>query len=149
MIPSTSKLPRRCANLFSDLPEALENTMRIADACDLSIEFDRLRLPHYPTPNGEDADAYLAQLCEEGFRRHCTPTPEKLPANASPMSWTSSRKTQFANYFLVVMDICHLRPGARRPLRCAGERSRQRGPLLPWHYRHRPAWNTAWSLSAS
>ena len=57
------KTPEEMRSLFSDMPEALENTMRIADACDLSIEFDRLRLPHYPTPNGEDADAYLAKLC--------------------------------------------------------------------------------------
>ena len=98
------KTPEEMRNLFSDLPEALENTMRIADACDLSIEFDRLRLPHYPTPNGEDADAYLATLCEEGFRR-LYPDAGEAARQRLADELDVIKKTQFANYFLVVMDI--------------------------------------------
>lgn len=99
------KTPEEMGNLFSDMPEALQNTMRIADACDLSIEFDKLRLPHYPTPNGEDADAYLAGLCEEGFRR-LYPDAGEAARRRLADELDVIRKTQFANYFLVVMDIC-------------------------------------------
>ena len=99
------KTPQEMHQLFSDMPEALENTMRIADACDLSIEFNRLRLPHYPTPNGEDADAYLAKLCEEGFRRLYPDAGEAARLRLAD-ELDVIRKTQFANYFLVVMDIC-------------------------------------------
>ena len=99
------KTPEEMCNLFSDIPEAVENTMRIADACDLSIEFDKLRLPHYPTPNGEDADAYLAKLCEEGFRR-LYPEAGEAARRRLADEMDVIKKTQFANYFLVVMDIC-------------------------------------------
>ena len=98
------KTPEEMWNLFADMPEALENTMRIADACDLSIEFNRLRLPHYPTPNGADADAYLAKLCEEGFRRLYPDAGEAARLRLAD-ELDVIRKTQFANYFLVVMDI--------------------------------------------
>ena len=99
------KTPEEMRDLFSDMPEALKNTMRIADACDLSIEFDKLRLPHYPTPNGEDADGYLAKLCEEGFRR-LYPDAGDAARRRLADELDVIRKTQFANYFLVVMDIC-------------------------------------------
>ena len=98
------KTPQEMHSLFADLPDALENTMRIADACDLSIEFDRLRLPHYPTPNGEDPDAYLATLCEEGFRRLYPGAGENARRRLLD-ELDVIKKTQFANYFLVVMDI--------------------------------------------
>lgn len=98
------KTPEEMRNLFADMPEALQSTMRIADACDLSIEFDRLRLPHYPTPNGEDADAYLSQLCQEGFRR-LYPDAGEAARRRLEDELDVIKKTQFANYFLVVMDI--------------------------------------------
>ena len=98
------KTPEEMRQLFSDLPDALENTMRIADACDLSIEFDRLRLPHYPTPHDEDADDYLATLCEEGFRRLYPGAGENARRRLLD-ELDVIKKTQFANYFLVVMDI--------------------------------------------
>ena len=97
------KTPEEMRQLFSDLPDALENTMRIADMCDLSIEFDRLRVPHYPTPHGEDADDYLATLCEEGFRRLYPGAGENARRLLDELDVI--KKTQFANYFLVVMDI--------------------------------------------
>ena len=98
------KTPDEMSSLFSDLPEALENTMRIAEASDLSIEFDKLRLPHYDTPNGQDADSYLASLCEESFRR-LYPGAGSGARQRLEDELDVIKKTQFADYFLVVMDI--------------------------------------------
>ncbi|MEE9249216.1 MAG: DNA polymerase III subunit alpha, partial [Dehalococcoidia bacterium] len=98
------KTPQEMAELFSDFPEAIENTNRIADACDISMEFNRLRLPLYETPNGEDADEYLEQLCKEGLRRLIPDAGEEAQRRLT-YELDVIRQTRFANYFLVVRDI--------------------------------------------
>ena len=44
-----------------ELPEAMDNTLRVAEMVDLRLEFDQLRLPHFPVPEGETADDLAAQ----------------------------------------------------------------------------------------
>ena len=53
--------------LFKYAPEALENTQKIADRCNVEIQFDVTRLPDYDVPEGYDAYGYLKHLCEEGL----------------------------------------------------------------------------------
>ena len=57
------------AALYPDTPDAISNTMRIAEMCDLEFDFNRMHLPEFPGPKGMDADEYLAKLCWEGLRR--------------------------------------------------------------------------------
>ena len=90
--------------LFSHLPEAIANTRRIADQCDLSIDFSKVHLPRFPVPEGRTADSYLAELCEKGFqRRYPQPTEELRERLAYELDVI--RRTQFQDYFLVVWDI--------------------------------------------
>ncbi len=103
------KSPQEMEQLFAGLPAnvrnaALGNTNLIADMCDVSLDFGQTHLPRYETPDGMDADEYLTQVCEAGFR-------ERYP-NASPEAVERLRYeldviryTKFANYFLVVWDI--------------------------------------------
>ena len=98
------KTPQEMAQLFSDYPQALENTQLIADLCRVELGFGQTHLPKYQTPNDMDADEYLAQLCWEGFRRrYPRPTPEAEQRLKYELDVI--RYTQFANYFLVVWDI--------------------------------------------
>ncbi len=96
--------PEEVAELFPDLPEALENTVRVADMCDLQLEFGKLHLPEVDLPQGASAEDYLASLCREGFKlRFSEPTPqqeERLQLELDVIG-----KTHFADYFLVVWDI--------------------------------------------
>ena len=98
------KSHQEMAELFEDLPDAVTNTERIAEMCDLRLDFSQLRLPQFPTPDGMSADDYLTRLCEEGLRRRTGgPTPveeERLRYELGVI-----RHTQFADYFLVVWDI--------------------------------------------
>ena len=98
------KSHQEMAELFGEVPEALINTERIAEMCDLKLDFSQLRLPQFPTPEGMTADEYLTRLCEEGLRRRTSgPTPaeeERLRYELDVI-----RHTQFADYFLVVWDI--------------------------------------------
>ena len=96
--------PQEMAELFKDIPQALENTERIAEQCNLKLEFGRLHLPEIELPEGKTADQYLADLCYQGLPQYypqLTPEIEKRLAYELEVI----KQTQFANYFLVVWDI--------------------------------------------
>ncbi|MFL0555873.1 DNA polymerase III subunit alpha [Paenibacillus barengoltzii] len=62
------KTAEEMAQLFPHLPEAYANTAKIADSCELELEFDRHILPAYrPIPEGHTAGSYLAELCQQGL----------------------------------------------------------------------------------
>ena len=52
---------------FSEVPEALENTLRIAERCNVNIELNKTYLPVFPTENGIPAEEYLEVLCKKGL----------------------------------------------------------------------------------
>jgi len=98
------KSPQEIAELFSDIPQAIDNTERIAEMCNLKLEFGRLYLPEVELPEGKTADQFLADLCYQGLHQYYPqPTPEiekRLDYELEVI-----KQTQFANYFLVVWDI--------------------------------------------
>src|SRR3989344_9360983 len=69
--------PDQMAEIFKDTPEALENTQKIADACNLELTLGKTQLPHFEVPDNKTPEEYLTQLCEEGlikrFGDHITP----------------------------------------------------------------------------
>ncbi len=98
------KSPEEMAELFSDLPQALENTQRIADMCQLKLEFGRLNLPQVDLPQGKTSDEHLAEMCWQGLKQHYpSPTPELEQRLAYELEII--KQTQFADYFLVVWDL--------------------------------------------
>ena len=54
--------------IFAYAPEAIENTQKIADRCNVTIEFGKTKLPHYDVPEGYDSWTYLNMLCEKGMK---------------------------------------------------------------------------------
>ena len=62
------KSPAEMRALFHDYPEALDNTLRIAERCDLELEFGKPKYPNYTPPAGLTQNQYLRQICEEGVR---------------------------------------------------------------------------------
>ena len=98
------KSPAEMAQLFPDFLPALETTQLVSDMCNVDLDFGQTHLPKYPTPNDIDADEYLAQLCEEGFRRRY-PHPTVEAEDRLRYELDVIRHTRFANYFLVVWDI--------------------------------------------
>ncbi len=98
------KSPEEMAELFSDLPQAVENSQRIADMCQLELQFGRLLLPEVETPEGKTADDYLEQLCREGLERRYGEVTTEV-AQRLEYELEVIRKTNFANYFLVVWDL--------------------------------------------
>ncbi len=99
------KSPEEMGGLFGDLPEALSNTERIAQSCDLELEFGRLHLPEVGLPPGKTGDAYLSELCRQGLaQRYSRGVPSEVSERLE-YELEVVRQTSFAHYFLVVWDI--------------------------------------------
>ena len=135
------KSPDEMAALFPnypEAPEALNNTQRIADMCNVELGFGQTHLPRYQTPSGIDADEYLAQALLGGVHhalRHVfSRGREENEVRAGSHPPHPVRQ-------LLPGRVGHhrLRPPERDPIRSPGQRGGQRGPLLPGHHRHRPA----------
>ncbi len=100
------KSPDEMAELFADVPEALANTVAIAEMCELELTFDTLRLPEYVPPDGLTANDYLRQICREGLDRRLPEADERTLARFA-YELDVIEQTQYPNYFLVVWDIAH------------------------------------------
>jgi DNA polymerase-3 subunit alpha len=90
--------------LFSWVPEALENSLQIAERCNVMIELDTKNLPKYPTQEGINADELLEKLCWEGFgERYGHPTEEHQERLRYELEVI--KKMHFSDYFLIVWDF--------------------------------------------
>ncbi|MBM4049401.1 MAG: DNA polymerase III subunit alpha, partial [Planctomycetes bacterium] len=98
------KSPDQMAALFRDLPEALANTIRIADACNLELELGKPHFPHYDLPPGESPYSYLCKLAFDGACERYRPIrPEVLQRLQYELDVIN--KLGFPEYFLIVWDI--------------------------------------------
>ncbi len=92
------------AALFSDCPEALENTLKIADRCNLKLGSDEMHLPHYELPSGFTAEEYLKKLCYERLPvRYPEPNQEILDRLERELHVINSMG--YPGYFLIVWDF--------------------------------------------
>ena len=90
--------------LFSGYPDAVENTQRIADRCQMEFTFGKYHLPEFKLPPGYDSPAYLRKLCDEGFaRRYGGTKPEYRKQLEYELAMIE--KMGFTDYFLIVSDF--------------------------------------------
>ncbi len=96
--------PQEMEELYQDLPEAVSNTQKVAEMCDLDIDFTQLRLPQYTVPEGVTPFEYLSNICWDGLKRRI-PDAGDEEKNRLAYELEVIRQTSFDNYFLVVWDI--------------------------------------------
>jgi len=90
--------------LFPEYPEALENTLDIAERCNVDIGFTGYHLPRFDVPEGCTAQSYLRKLCEEGLRqRYQDITPEIQQRLDNELSVI--HEMGFNDYFLITADL--------------------------------------------
>ncbi|BCR25687.1 DNA polymerase III subunit alpha [Aquipseudomonas alcaligenes] len=109
------KTPQEMAELFSDLPEALENTVEIAKRCNIEVQLGKYFLPDFPTPNGMGIDEYLRHASFEGLEdRLRVLLPKDTPDYEAKKQVYIDRlnfeldiiiQMGFPGYFLIVMDF--------------------------------------------
>ena len=90
--------------LFPNLPEALENTQRIADRCNVEFEFNHYHLPEYVPPDGSDSLTYFRRLCEEGFRARYPEQPHEYRKRLD-YEMNVIETMGYVDYYLIVADF--------------------------------------------
>ena len=90
--------------LFSYVPEAIENTQKIADMCNVEIEFGKLHLPKFDLPEGYTSYEYLTELCQKGLEKRY-PNPSDELEERLLYELTTIEKMGYVDYFLIVWDF--------------------------------------------
>ncbi len=98
------KSEKEMDELFSYIPEAIENTQRVADMCNVDIEFGKLHLPKFDLPEGYTSYEYLAELCKNGLERRY-PNPSTELEERLDYELTTIEKMGYVDYFLIVWDF--------------------------------------------
>ncbi|MGH9857140.1 MAG: DNA polymerase III subunit alpha, partial [Acidobacteriota bacterium] len=97
--------PREVKEAWKQYPEAVDNTQKIAEMCNVEIEFGVNKLPRYPLPAGKSPDAALRELCFTGLvARYGAQMPKEAQARLS-FELEVIKKTGYASYFLIVQDF--------------------------------------------
>ena len=99
--------PEEMASLFAEVPEALTNTLLIAERCTIDLGFKGYHLPNFDVPEGYTAESYLRSLCETGLRRRYEARAD-LPETRQRLDYELGiiHKMGFDAYFLIVWDLC-------------------------------------------
>lgn len=98
------KSPAEMYKMFSNVPEALENTVKIAEECNFDYEFHKSKLPKFPLPEGVDAYAYLRDLCYKGLEKGYENVTEKLKERLE-YELGVIKTMGYVDYFLIVWDF--------------------------------------------
>ena len=93
--------------LFKDVPQALENTIRITENCDLEIPMGEYHLPSFPIPNENgagDGDSFLRIICEQGLKERYNIVSPEIQQRLD-FELEVIKKMGFAGYFLITQDF--------------------------------------------
>ncbi|MEI8215892.1 MAG: DNA polymerase III subunit alpha [Eubacteriales bacterium] len=100
------KSPLEMSKLFADNMDALENSLRIADACNLEFEFGQIHLPDFKAENGMENGRYLRELCNKGLRERYTDEGiDKEKTDRLDFELNVIENMGYMEYFLIVWDF--------------------------------------------
>ena len=91
-------------NVWREVPEAIANTLSIAERCNVDLDFKGFHLPVFPVPDGFNNETYLRHLCDLGFKKHF---PDGNPAATDRLNYELGiiHQMGFDTYFLIVWDL--------------------------------------------
>lgn len=92
------------ASLFPYAPQAIENTQKIADRCNVEIEFGVTKLPKFDVPEGYTSWEYLNKLCYDGLEERYHPATDELKARLK-YELDTIKTMGYVDYFLIVWDF--------------------------------------------
>ncbi len=99
--------PQEMARLFADVPEALNNTLLIAERCNIDLGFKGYHLPDFTVPEGYDVESYLHYLCDLGLqKRYGTRANDPVVRQRLDYELGVIHQMGFDAYFLIVWDLC-------------------------------------------
>ena len=98
--------PEEMTSLFEYVPQAIENTEKIAKRCNVDFDFGTRHLPAYAVPDGKDAFEYLRELCQSGLEKRYSPVSDELQKRLD-YELGVIKSMGFVDYFLIVWDFIH------------------------------------------
>jgi len=98
------KSPEQMMKDFKDLPQAIENTQKIADACNFQFDLGKIKLPQFKVPSEKSPDEYLKELCYQGLKKRYSKSTKGI-FNRLNYELSVIKQTGFASYFLIVQDF--------------------------------------------
>ena len=103
------KSPDEMREIFRDFPEAITNTLEIANRCNLEIEFGKSKYPEYPAPEGKSREGYLCELCYKGLSERYGERAGQDGELIKRLDYEIDvlKKTGFISYILIVWDFIH------------------------------------------
>src|SRR6266513_2191314 len=112
------KSPAEMREIFRDFPEAITNTLEIADRCNLEIEFGKSKYPEYPVPAGKTREGYLRELCYTGLHQRYGERATADPELIKRLDYEIDvlERTGFVSYLLIVWDFIHFAKEKRIPV---------------------------------
>src|SRR5687768_1580886 len=101
------RTPAEMNRLFAEVPEALSNTLLVAERCNVDLSFKGYHLPDFPVPVGYTTESYLRYLCDAGARkRYGERATSQQVRERIDYELGVVNKMGFSAYFLIVWDLC-------------------------------------------
>ncbi len=91
--------------LFPELPEAADNTVKIAERCEVEIEFGKTKLPRFDPPDGSDSESFFRKLCQDGLKNRYGEQPEQSLQDRLDYEISVISQMGYVNYYLIVWDF--------------------------------------------
>ncbi|MDD5449944.1 MAG: DNA polymerase III subunit alpha [Candidatus Omnitrophica bacterium] len=99
------KTPKEMIGAFHDCPEAIQNTIRIAEKCNLELDFKKTHLPQFEPPTGKTRENFLRELCEEGLKNRYGPLITAEVKKRLEYELGIINKSGYTSYFLIAWDF--------------------------------------------
>ncbi|MCD4694002.1 DNA polymerase III subunit alpha, partial [bacterium] len=93
---------------FKDIPEAIENTVKIAEKCNVEIELGKVQLPHFNVPKGYNDNSYLEKICRDGLKIRYGLSYDEIDSDKKDrldFELSVIKKMGWLSYFLIVADF--------------------------------------------
>lgn len=102
------KSPEEMIEYFKGFPDAIENTVKIAEKCNVEFEFGHTILPNYDVPEEfETHYDYFKKLCDDGIKNRYGENPSKEVLDRAEYELNVIKKMGYVDYFLIVWDFIH------------------------------------------
>ena len=102
------KSPEEMSEYFKNVPDAIENTVKIAEKCNVEFEFGHTILPNYDVPEGFATHYdYLKKLCDDGIKNRYGENPSKEVLDRADFEMNVIKQMGYVDYFLIVWDYIH------------------------------------------
>jgi DNA polymerase-3 subunit alpha len=130
------KSPEEMAELFADIPEALENTVELAKRCNLELKFGEYFLPDFPVPEGHDLASHIRELSRQGLKERLADAPLAAGYTLADYEARLERELDviiemgFPGYFLIVADFINW--GKQNGIPVGPGRGSGAGSLVAW-----------------